>query len=59
MAKLESSIKNMVLCLSLVTLLASALLCGTYALTKEPIDATMKNDKDTAIKMFFLIKKPK
>ena len=40
----------MVLCLSLVTLLASALLCGTYALTKEPIDATMKNDKDTAIK---------
>lgn len=50
MAKLESSIKNMVLCLSLVTLLASALLCGTYALTKEPIDATMKNDKDTAIK---------
>ncbi len=50
MAKLESSIKNMVLCLALVTLLASALLCGTYALTKKPIDQTMKNDKEAAIK---------
>lgn len=50
MAKLESSMKNMVICLALVTLLASALLCTTYALTKEPIEMTEKNDKDTAIK---------
>lgn len=50
MAKLESSMRNMVVCLTLVTLLASALLCGTYAITKEPIDTTIKNDKENAIK---------
>ncbi len=50
MAKLESSMSNMVICLSLVTLIASALLCGTYAITKEPIEKTIKNDKATAIK---------
>ncbi|MBR1769397.1 MAG: RnfABCDGE type electron transport complex subunit G [Bacteroidales bacterium] len=50
MAKLESSMKNMVLCLALVTLLASALLCVTYALTKEPIDTTKNSEKETAIK---------
>lgn len=45
MAKLESSMSNMVICLSLVTLIASALLCGTYA-----IERTIKNDKAAAIK---------
>lgn len=50
MAKLESSMSNMVICLSLVTLIASALLCGTYAITKEPIERTIKNDKAAAIK---------
>ncbi|MDO5759864.1 MAG: RnfABCDGE type electron transport complex subunit G [Bacteroidota bacterium] len=50
MAKLESSMRNMVVCLALVTLLASALLCGTYALTKTTIDTATQKDKETAIK---------
>ncbi|MCF0210737.1 MAG: RnfABCDGE type electron transport complex subunit G [Bacteroidales bacterium] len=50
MAKLESTMKNMVLSLTLVALVASGLLGGVYALTKEPIDQTTKNDKDKAIK---------
>lgn len=59
MAKLESSMRNMVVCLTLVTLLASALLCGTYAITKEPIDTTIKNDKENAIKNVLPDKKAK
>ena len=35
----KSSLKNMLLCLSLVCLCCSALLAGTYALTLEPIKA--------------------
>ena len=33
-----SSLKNMVLCLSLVCLVCSAVVGGAYALTKDPID---------------------
>lgn len=50
MAKLESSMKNMIICLAAITLLASAMLGGTYALTKKTIDDAKQNDKDTAIK---------
>ncbi len=59
MAKLESSMRNMVVCLALVTLLASALLCGTYAITKKPIDTAIKNDKENAIKNVLPDKKAK
>lgn len=47
MAKLESSLKNMVLSLSIISLVASAVLAGGYTLTKEPIlKAQMKKQKD-------------
>ncbi len=47
MAKLESSFKNMVLSLTLVTLFAAAALGGMYMLTKEPIEQA-KQQKQTA-----------
>lgn len=50
MAKLESSMKNMVMSLTFITLIASALLAGAYALTKDPIDNTAKLNKENAIK---------
>ena len=50
MAKLESSLKNMLLSLTLISLSASALLAGGYALTKDPIDKAAQNKKDKAIK---------
>ncbi|MCQ2326401.1 MAG: RnfABCDGE type electron transport complex subunit G [Bacteroidales bacterium] len=50
MAKLESTMKNMVLSLSMIALVASGLLGGVYALTKGPIDQATKNDKEKAIK---------
>ncbi len=50
MAKLESSMKNMVLSLGLVTLIASALLAGAYAITKKPIEQTAQANKEKAIK---------
>ncbi len=50
MAKLESSMKNMVLSLGLVTLIASALLAGAYAVTKKPIEQTAATNKEKAIK---------
>lgn len=50
MAKLESSLKNMLLSLTLISLSASALLAGGYALTKDPIDKAAQDKKDKAIK---------
>ncbi len=40
MAKLESSLKNMLLSLTLIALVAAGLLAGVYTLTKDTIDAT-------------------
>lgn len=50
MAKLESTMKNMVLSLSMIALVASGLLGGVYALTKGPSDQAKKNEKEKAIK---------
>ncbi len=50
MAKLESSIKNMVMSLTFVSLIASALLAGAYALTKEPIEKAKQDNTTNAIK---------
>jgi electron transport complex protein RnfG len=47
MAKLDSSLKNMVLSLGIISLIASAVLAGGYTLTKEPIQkAQMKKQQD-------------
>lgn len=40
MAKLESSLTNMLLSLTLIALVAAGLLAGVYTFTKGPIDAT-------------------
>ena len=39
----QSNLKNMALCLSLVCLVCSALLGGVYAVTAEPIAQTNAN----------------
>jgi len=50
MAKMQSSLKNMVLSLMLISLGASAALGFVYELTKEPIEITLLNKKLDAIK---------
>jgi electron transport complex protein RnfG len=50
MAKLESTMKNMVMSLTFISLAASALLAGAYVLTKKPIENTVKANQDNAIK---------
>jgi electron transport complex protein RnfG len=50
MAKMQSSLKNMVLSLTLISLGASAALGFVYELTKEPIEMTLLNKKLDAIK---------
>ncbi len=45
----QSSFKNMSLCLLVICLVCSALLAGVYALTKEPIDAAAKAKNEAAI----------
>lgn len=50
MAKIESSFKNMLLTLFIVTLLASMALGGIYNLTKGPIALARKAAKERAIK---------
>ena len=50
MAKVESSFKNMLLTLFVVTLVASFALGGIYNLTKEPIALAKKAAKEKAIK---------
>jgi electron transport complex protein RnfG len=51
MAKIESSFKNMILSLTLISLGAAASLGYVYELTKEPIAASVLNKKIEAIKM--------
>ena len=50
MAKMESTLKNMVMSLTVIALIASSLLAGGYVLTKEPIDKATQAKKDNAIK---------
>jgi len=50
MAKTESTFKNMVLSLTLIALVSSALLGFVYELTKEPIALSVLNKKLNAIK---------
>ena len=50
MAKTESTLKNMVLSLTLISLTASACLGFVYELTKEPIALSVLNKKLDAIK---------
>ena len=45
----QSTFKNMSLCLLVICLVCSALLAGVYALTKEPIDAAAKAKNEAAI----------
>jgi electron transport complex protein RnfG len=50
MAKMESTLKNMVLSLTLISLGASAALGFVYEMTKDPIAAALLNKKVEAIK---------
>ncbi len=50
MAKTESTFKNMVLSLTIISLVASACLGFVYELTKKPIEISMLNKKLDAIK---------
>jgi len=50
MAKVESTLKNMVLSLSLITIGASAALGFVYEITKKPIEITNLNNKLEAVK---------
>ena len=45
----QSTFKNMSLCLLVICLVCSGLLAGVYALTKEPIDAAAKAKNEAAI----------
>lgn len=51
MAKTESTFKNMVLSLTLISLGASACLGYVYQMTKEPIELSILNKKLSAIKL--------
>jgi electron transport complex protein RnfG len=50
MAKMQSTLKNMVLSLTLISLFASAALGFVYEFTKEPIEISLLNKKLDAIK---------
>jgi len=50
MAKMQSTLKNMVLSLTLISLCASAALGFVYEFTKEPIEISLLNKKLDAIK---------
>ena len=45
----QSSFKNMTICLFAICVVCSSLLAGVYALTKEPIDAAAKAKNEAAI----------
>jgi electron transport complex protein RnfG len=51
MAKIESTFRNMVLSLTLISLGASASLAFVYVVTKEPIEMSVLNKKLDAIKL--------
>ena len=46
----QSSFKNMTICLFAICAVCSSLLAGVYALTKEPIDAAARAKNEAAIK---------
>ncbi|MBO5499081.1 MAG: RnfABCDGE type electron transport complex subunit G [Bacteroidales bacterium] len=46
----QSSFKNMTICLFAICIVCSSLLAGVYALTKEPIDAAARAKNEAAIK---------
>ena len=46
----QSSFKNMTICLFAICVVCSSLLAGVYDLTKEPIDAAAKAKNEAAIK---------
>ncbi len=50
MAKLESSFRNMVVVLLVITLVASLSLAAVYNVTKQPIEAARQAKKEKAIK---------
>jgi Na+-translocating ferredoxin:NAD+ oxidoreductase subunit G len=50
MAKMQSTLRNMVMSLTLISLFASAALGFVYELTKEPIEISLLNKKLDAIK---------
>lgn len=50
MAKLESSLKNMILCLFLISMFMSAALGFVYIITKGPIETTKKKAEIEAVK---------
>lgn len=50
MAKLESSFKNMIVVLLVITLVASLSLAAVYNVTKQPIEAARQAKKENAIK---------
>jgi len=50
MAKMQSTLKNMVMSLTLISLFASAALGFVYEFTKEPIEISLLNKKLDAIK---------
>ena len=45
----QSSFKNMTICLFAICIVCSSLLAGVYALTKEPIDAAARAKNEAAI----------
>ena len=47
---LQSSFKNMTICLFAICAVCSSLLAGVYALTKEPIDSAARAKNEAAIK---------
>lgn len=49
MKRLESNLTNMMLSLTLVALVAAALLGGLYVMTKDPIDQQKKQKQEAAI----------
>ena len=46
----QSSFKNMTICLFAICAVCSSLLAGVYALTKEPIDSAARAKNEAAIK---------
>ena len=46
---MKSTFKNMVICLTLICIVCSALLAGVYALTKAPIDKAAADKLSSAI----------
>jgi len=50
MAKLESSLKNMILCLGLISIAMAAALGVVYSVTKDPIEQAQKQKEVQALK---------